>query len=1080
MTRKIWIGLGVLAVLAVFGGIASAAGLYLYIQHRNATWLNDAETAYSQGDWSKAKVNYERYMPQDPRNEELLLKYATACENLIPNRQSALSGAATAYQQILTYNPGNEEVRTRLIDTYVRMNEWGTLEYYTAEWLRSAPENPVLLYYHALSLDRIGRRDEAVEAYRKLVELGTEHSDVYGSLARLLRDLGQERQAQALLEKAVEERPQDARVRVEYARYLARSSDWSKVEGLLEEAFSLDPDDPEVLMARAQALSLRGDFNGAIEFGKRAIETQNADVNAYLVLAGAYSSLGKVDEAIAVLTGVSEAMQADNPSAPIMLVDLQLSANRFEDAHKTIEFYKSVNPNQMPIAEYFAGKELLVKGEPAAAAQRLASVVQLRPGFAPAQFALALAYLETGENELARNTLEGYLAKNPGDARAQQLMSQRFGKPLTLQELAERARETLNEAQADVPRLMAAAGALLDGATRAGKLGEHGELIRALLAKVLEADATVVDAYRLSVETLLGMGDSAGAKALLEKAASAGVEASALALPGATIALAANDEAGARAVFAEASMGQSFGRESYSAWANLFASKGKTAVAQEVLDGGIGKLESDTDKKLLRVERAGLLVRSGDATAALDAVNQLATQIDAGTGPRKQLNAVRLQLAAMFLDRNAPGNVEQAQQILDAVRAEEPDNMGLVTLDATVLMQRQPPDYDAAGALFERAVAGQGGNLRAEWGLTKIALARADYPKALTHTERVLAIAPLSKDARLQLADIQMKLRRPREAEATLNELLASDPGNVNALRLLAACYFERNQPDKAKEVLAKLEESAKGDANAEAMVASLRGRMLLAQGAAPQAEELLRERTQGHPDDFDAAFDLAQAIAAQGRRDEAEQILEAYAKAHGTDPRAWVALAHFCVDSDKPDRFERASTALTRALLADPNYVAALREMLELRLRQGSYAEALALCDRYLTKNPDDAEMLNTKAALLAQSNMRLEEALTAADRAVSLAERPEYHLTRGLVLSGMREYSRALRDLEAAARELEQTTAQIDLALAEAYFATGRLQQSRERLDAASAKAKAGEPVNPARLKQLGDALKAQESNA
>ncbi|MBX7258087.1 MAG: tetratricopeptide repeat protein [Candidatus Hydrogenedentes bacterium] len=1078
MTRKIWIVLGVLVVLSILGAAAGAVGVYLYIEHRNATWLRDAETAYAQGDWQKAKVNYERYMPQDPRNEELLLKYAKACESLIPNRQSALKGATTAYQQILGFNPGNTDVRTKLIDTYVRMNDWGSLEYYAAEWLRNAPDDPVLGYYHALALDRTGRRDEAVEAYKKLVDSGTDHSDVYGNLARLLRDQGQEKQAQSVLEKAVTDRPQDAHVRVEYARYLARTSDWTKVEALLQEAMTLAPDDPDVLMARAQSLSLRGDYAGAIDLGKRALDAKQSDINAYLVLAGAYSSLGKVDEAIAVLAAAPAEIQADNPSLPIMLVDLQLSANRFDDAHKTIEFYKSVNPNQMPIVEYFAGKELLVKGEPAAAVQRLASVVQLRPGFSPAQFALALAYIETGENELARNTLEGYLAKNPGDIRAQQLMSQRYGKPLTLKELAERANEVLNDPQVDAGRLLSAAATLFEGASRAGKQAEYGEVVRGLLAKAIKGDPKNVDAYRMLVEVSLGLGDLPAAQAALDDAAAAGAESSALALSRASIALAKGDESAAQAVFAEASDAKDFGRESYSAWAGLFASKDKIEAAQGVYDKGISKLEAANDKKTLEVEQIGLALRTKDTDGALESITRLATQIDAGTPPRKQLNSARLQVAAQLLDKGESDSVEKAKQLLDAVRAEEPDNLGLVTMDAAVLLLRDPPDYDGAETLFERAESAPGGNLRAEWGLIKIALARADFPKALTHAERALALAPLSKEVRLQMADIQMKLQRPREAEATLNELLASDPDNLDALRLLAVSFFDRNQPDKAKETLAKLEQRAKGNAETEAMVASLRGRMLLAEGSAPQAEKVLRERVTADPNDFDAMLDLAKSISAQGRHDEAATLVEDFAKAHGGEPRAWVALARFCVDGDKPDRYERASTALTRALLADPNYVAALREMLELRLRQGAYGEALALCERYLSKNPDDADMLNTKAALLVQTGLRTEEALSAADRAVSLSDRPEYLLTRGLVLSSMREYSRALRDLETAANGMSATTAQIDAALAEVYLATGHIQQARERLTMAQDKSKKGDAVNPARLNQIEQALKSQES--
>ena len=57
----------------------TALGGYLALQYRNAQWLAEAEAAYAAGDWALAKSMYERYIPQEPGNTELLRTYADAC-----------------------------------------------------------------------------------------------------------------------------------------------------------------------------------------------------------------------------------------------------------------------------------------------------------------------------------------------------------------------------------------------------------------------------------------------------------------------------------------------------------------------------------------------------------------------------------------------------------------------------------------------------------------------------------------------------------------------------------------------------------------------------------------------------------------------------------------------------------------------------------------------------------------------------------------------------------------------------------------------------------------------------------------
>ena len=123
---------------------------------------------------------------------------------------------------------------------------------------------------------------------------------------------------------------------------------------------------------------------------------------------------------------------------------------------------------------------------------------------------------------------------------------------------------------------------------------------------------------------------------------------------------------------------------------------------------------------------------------------------------------------------------------------------------------------------------------------------------------------------------------------------------------------------------------------------------------------------------------------------------------------------------------------------------------------------------------------MLNVKAQLLGQIGGRLQEALSAADRAIELDDRPEYRGTRGTILVAMRQYERALRDLRPYAIEVKEIPARVEAALAEAYLATNEVKLARQHLDAARTKSNDGQALNVDRLRQLDQAIQQKDPAA
>src|SRR5262249_2836769 len=154
------------------------------------------------------------------------------------------------------------------------------------------------------------------------------------------------------------------RIVADYARFLARKSTWNEVQELLDQALALSPDDPDILIADAQAAMLRRQHVQACDLLKKAVTIKPDEGPAYVMLATAYVYQGMPEEAVKVLSQVDPVVQSDTPLILITLADLQLGLSSFDDAKATIASYNEAYPDQLPIKEYFASKELLARGEP--------------------------------------------------------------------------------------------------------------------------------------------------------------------------------------------------------------------------------------------------------------------------------------------------------------------------------------------------------------------------------------------------------------------------------------------------------------------------------------------------------------------------------------------------------------------------------------------------------------------------------------------------------------------------------------------------------------------------------------------
>ena len=133
------------------------------------------------------------------------------------------------------------------------------------KWLRQAvvlsAGNFRALYYWGLSCQALGRLDEAVTLYRRSMVLsqsqGAKYSWVYGSLGKLLTKMGQEDEAEKVLDAGAKEAP-DAVIFAAQGDLRLREHKLPDAETSLRHAISLDPALPDSYYTLGRVLHAEG------------------------------------------------------------------------------------------------------------------------------------------------------------------------------------------------------------------------------------------------------------------------------------------------------------------------------------------------------------------------------------------------------------------------------------------------------------------------------------------------------------------------------------------------------------------------------------------------------------------------------------------------------------------------------------------------------------------------------------------------------------------------------------------------------------------------------------------------------
>jgi tetratricopeptide (TPR) repeat protein len=230
--------------------------------------------------------------------------------------------------------------------------------------------------------------------------------------------------------------------------------------------------------------------------------------------------------------------------------------------------------------------------------------------------------------------------------------------------------------------------------------------------------------------------------------------------------------------------------------------------------------------------------------------------------------------------------------------------------------------------------------------------------------------------ARLRLAALDFQSGDRQRAYALVDEVLAKQPQNTDALLLKAQLLVRDGKLDEA---LATVRQAIANDPRSAQAQYAL-GRLLVAQRDSQGAMSAFSEALKLNPNLGEVDMELAKLHFDAGRIDLAEQFARSAATKIPEHTEAQILLAH--IDLMK-GRVESAEQTLTALVKVNPGLPVLQTEFGRLQLAKKNRSEARAAFERALSKDPNFVDALSALAQMDLQDK-HLETARARIDAAV------------------------------------------------------------------------------------------------
>ena len=338
----------------------------VYAQHPQVL-LMIARVARRSGEWEQAEEFLDQYWKRYGDDDGVVLERL-----LLRATRGELEAAGPALRaRIATGGRDAGPARDALITGFLYRFRWQEATAALDEWLALEPNNTfALLLWGKLQEQRLAT-DEALNAYRQILELDAGHDEARLRLTTLLlqRFSGEE----ALPHVAVlrERLPENTEVAQQWATVMFLQGRTAEARSALAECLRDYPDHPAVLALAGRQASLDGDDAAAADYLVRAVRLGPGNLAVRYQYTQALIRLGRKDEAaveearIATLKEDLDRISAlvagplqerpNDPEVHYQIAVIAIRAGQVDEGVRWLHRALQVGPNHLPSHQTLAG-----------------------------------------------------------------------------------------------------------------------------------------------------------------------------------------------------------------------------------------------------------------------------------------------------------------------------------------------------------------------------------------------------------------------------------------------------------------------------------------------------------------------------------------------------------------------------------------------------------------------------------------------------------------------------------------------------------------------------------------------------